>query len=559
MGAVDKVKQERILSRVLPDGMLETIRKGDTVVFAVYEREKGAAYEIDDFFPWLPCGDDIVTKRKGMLKVPDGWEEYGTPEELADEVLAFVRRYLDISELDEKICVYYILMTWLFGRQNEIPYLCFRGDYSAGKTRALKIVGMLCYHPILTSSVTTAALYYMADMYAPTLLMDEFNLQFSDNDSEIVRMLNSGYSADTCAIRIVGEGTKHPETYDVFCPKIIANKHPFDDPALESRCLIIDMYPTSRDDIPISLPSGYEDEMKELQRKLLQFRFDWYWALDWDASEKMNEPKMRKYPPRLRQIIAGFKGLFSILPNAEDEIDRYMESYDRQQLRQRESSNDGMIVYSLLLAIKEEETWVEDNKVSLSGDKVSLDDIWITSKTVADCYQRTYGDMISNQKVAVRLRGLKITTEAPAKHPIRNRAERRLLLKIEALQDLSERYLTPESREELVTRVTRVTRVTGPGGVVCNNFARQDYVNELQDPPLSYACKPCNACNWGENGGVSTNADEETVIFQCEECGKDEELVNIRELNGRELCPECYDKLHVAYLERKGAKVGGNV
>jgi len=394
-------------------------------------------------------------------------------------------------------------------------------------------------------------------MYSPTLLMDEFNLQFSDIDSEIVRMLNSGYSADTCAIRIVGEGTKHPETYDVFCPKIIANKHPFDDPALESRCLIVDMYPTSREDIPVSLPARYEEEMKALQRKLLKFRFDWYWDLDWDASEKMNEPKMRKYPPRLRQIIAGFKGLFSVLPDAEDEIDRYMESYDREQLRQREASQDGMIVYALMLAIKEEAEWVEANRIAFQGTEVTLDDIWITSKTVADCYTKTYGDMVSNQKVAVRLRGLKIGTEAPARHPIRRKAERRLLLKKEMVNDLVERYLTPESKEEVVTSVTRVTSITGPGVMVCNNFTRHDDVNCYKSAHPCISCKPCNTCNSDEEGGMSANADVEEErlelsYFICAECREECELTDLAEHMGREICIRCWNRL---YRESQGARV----
>lgn len=570
------IKYVHVLGHVNERFMLETVRADGGVMFAYhsFEHPEDETQYDTEFLDirtgeaFKPCDDNVVTKGKGMLKVPDGVEEYDCPEWLADEIRTFIHTYLDISELDERICTYYIMMTWLFGRQNEIPYLCFRGDYSSGKTRALKVVGHLCYHPILTSSVTTAALYYMADMYSPTLLMDEFNLKFSDIDADIVRMLNSGYSADTCAIRIVGEGTKHPETYDVFCPKIIANKMPFEDPALESRCLVIQMRPTSRDDIPASLPRAHEDEIRRLQRMLLKFRFDHYWSADWDASEKMNEPKMRKYPHRLRQIMAGFKGLFDILPDAERELDEYMEMYNKEQLRQRENSTTGMIVYALMRAIEENLGHLRTTQSTFVGQEFGLGDVWITSKRVADIYNESFNQNVSYMKVSSELRALGIVSSNQAKDPYSGKNMRRLLLENSTIADLMERYITPETREELVTVVTVVTAVTEGGVTMCNNFADKImYTNEdnggegnRAPPTVTSVTSVTSVTEDSSADAEQLHDDDEWRDVEDDGCAICGSRINSKhapwsEVHGGPLCPDCYMKRLNSYKE--GLSKGG--
>src|SRR5206468_5005008 len=69
-----------------------------------------------------------------VVLLPSEPEEYGTEDELIQEVQDFIHRYVDVSPLFEKIASYYVLLSWVYDAFNELPYLRFRGDYGSGKT-----------------------------------------------------------------------------------------------------------------------------------------------------------------------------------------------------------------------------------------------------------------------------------------------------------------------------------------------------------------------------------------------------------------------------------------
>lgn len=550
---VDKgTKYVHRLSHLADGIMYETvISEGSAVFVACRDGEEPVEVDFhgltefinDELVYLLPLSDPIVMGKNGkagMLKVSGPPVAYEDATVLAYMVRDFIHDYLDVSEINEWICTYYVLMTWLFGPQHEIPYLCFRGDYSAGKTRALKTVGHLCYHSILTSSITTAALYYMADMYSPTLLIDEFNLKFSDKDDDIVRMLNSGYSRDTCAIRMVGEGTKRPEAYDVFCPKIIANKTPFEDPALESRCLVIDMLPTERDDIPSSLPGEFFERQVRLRDMLLQFRFDWYWRLDWDASSKMNEPKMRKYPHRLRQVMAGFKGLFECIPWAEGYLDEYMASYNREQLRQRQDSKSGRIVYALL-------SLAASDLKGQYGLETGLEYVYITSSNIAEHYMSLFGEQVSAVQVGKEVRALKIDVELTRRN---GRVIRRLSLKHEALMALQERYILHEEWIYCATEATGATGATeavGPMGISKSGSVKG--VEEGAPPSVTNRYKCCTVTE------EDTLIDDEIQV-PCRGCEKVENVDDMARIGGYYYCFECAREKEAEFKKRQAGVKG---
>jgi hypothetical protein len=65
-----------------------------------------------------------------------------------------------------------------------------------------------------------------------------------------------------------------PRAYSVFGPKIIATRGPFEDRALESRCITEDLgLRPVRADIPVNLPKSFGSEAQELRNKLLLYRF----------------------------------------------------------------------------------------------------------------------------------------------------------------------------------------------------------------------------------------------------------------------------------------------
>src|SRR5207249_4898150 len=128
-----------------------------------------------------------------VVLLPSEPGEYGSEEELVREVQTFIHRYVDVSPLFEKIASYYVLLSWVYDAFNELPYLRFRGDYGSGKTRALFIVGSLCYKPIFASGASTVSpLFRILDSFRGTLIIDEGDFRFSDERAEIIKILNNG-------------------------------------------------------------------------------------------------------------------------------------------------------------------------------------------------------------------------------------------------------------------------------------------------------------------------------------------------------------------------------
>jgi len=215
--------------------------------------------------------------KNDVVLLPSEPEDYGSETRLLDDIQDFIHRYVDVTPLFEKIASYYVLLSWVYDRFNELPYLRLRGDPGSGKTRFLLTVGSLCYKPIFASGASTVSpLFRILDAFRGTLIIDEGDFRLSDERAEIVKILNNGNAKGFPVLRSEASktGEFNPRAYTVFGPKIVATRGFFEDQALESRCLTEAMGQTGlRDDVPINLPPEHKEEALRLRNKLLLFRF----------------------------------------------------------------------------------------------------------------------------------------------------------------------------------------------------------------------------------------------------------------------------------------------
>jgi hypothetical protein len=123
---------------------------------------------------------------------------------------------------------------------------------------------------------TVSPLFRIIDDCRGTLVIDEGDFRYSDARADIVKILNNGNAVGFPVLRSEATPTKefNPRAFVVFGPKIIATRHHFEDPALESRCIteVLSGIPP-RPDIPLSLPNSFQAEALELRNRLLSFRF----------------------------------------------------------------------------------------------------------------------------------------------------------------------------------------------------------------------------------------------------------------------------------------------
>ena len=282
--------------------------------FLQYYKEAGNAKAIS----WTEEGDvrilplDGEEVALGAVRLPSGITEYGDTLTLLREVESHIYRYLDVSDSFRKFASYYILLSWLYDRFNTLPYLRFIGDTGCGKSRALDVCGGLCYKATSASGcITPAPIYRMLKRWAGTIILDEADLQNSDEYHEVTKILNCGFERNRPVIRAVKDNPENLQILPTYGPKVFATRRRFKDTALEARCLTEIMQETTRQDIPATLNDAFYKEQGELRNKLLLFRFRNYDRVNADNRVML---ELKGIEPRLRQISACFASLFAGQP-----------------------------------------------------------------------------------------------------------------------------------------------------------------------------------------------------------------------------------------------------
>lgn len=356
-----------LVSAVLPGGglveMLHRVEERRTL-FCVFE--DGAWREESDLplngervVPYSP-GNNLL--RHDVVLFPSGPEEYGSEDRLLAEIQAFLHRYVDLSSLFERLATYYVLLSWVYDRFNELPYLRVRGDPGSGKTRFLQTVGSLCYKPIFASGASTVSpLFRILDAFQGSLVLDESDFRLSDERAEIVKILNNGNARGFPVLRseLVDKREFDPRAYAVFGPKLIATRGFFEDRALESRCLTEEMGRSSlRTDIPITLPESAKDEALALRNKLLLFRFRSHGRVA--AIPERVDPSIE---PRLNQV---FLPLLSVItdPRARAEVTDLARRMNREAITER-----GLDTEAQLLEV------IRDSWAEGTGPGVAIKDV----------------------------------------------------------------------------------------------------------------------------------------------------------------------------------------
>jgi len=217
----------------------------------------------------------------GAVLLPTEPVDYGSEEELIEEIRYFIHSYVQLDTNYEVIGTHYVVFTWLFDRFDEVAYLrFFAHDIRVGKSRALETIGSISYRPIfLAGASTSAALRRIVDSYRGTIVADEQDRKGAhDLTTDYIKILNQGFQRGRPVIVCnMGSDNREPQTFDVFGPKVVVTRRRFNDDALESRFLTIKMHPKTRTDLPLNLPrQEFDERALSLRNKLLKYRFDNY-------------------------------------------------------------------------------------------------------------------------------------------------------------------------------------------------------------------------------------------------------------------------------------------
>jgi len=279
---------------------------------------------------YLPLSSTNAVLEHNIVKLPSGTSKYSSINKLRSEIEEFIGRYVALSLGEVMITTIYVMLSWVFDRFNEVPYLRVRGDYGTGKTRFLRVVGSLCYKPITTSGASTVApLFHIIDKIGGTLVLDEADFRYSSETADMTKILNNGNAKGFPVLRCqkTSKGSFEPVAYQVYGPKIIASRGDYQDEALESRCITIDMKSIgTHSTIPVSLPEDFERLACQLRNKLLSYRLtegEKERVLDAQRSDLLGARSMQIYAPMLAVAVTD-EDRAVILAFAKDKQDQML-------------------------------------------------------------------------------------------------------------------------------------------------------------------------------------------------------------------------------------------
>jgi len=261
---------------------------------------------------YVPVRPSNNLLRHGALILPSEPAEYGDSEELLREIETYIRRYVALSDHAIALSTTYVLFSWVYDAFNELPYLRFRGDYGTGKTRALLVIGSLCYKAFFASGASTVSpIFHTLDSFKGTLIFDEADFRFTDEKAELVKILNNGNVKGFPVLRtqVTPQKEFDPRAFAIFGPKIVGMRRNYEDRALESRFLTVEMEPGHAAGVPINLPEEQKDEALRLRNKLLMYRLRNRLMVTLDPS--LADTSLE---PRMNQILLP---LLSVVPDQE--------------------------------------------------------------------------------------------------------------------------------------------------------------------------------------------------------------------------------------------------
>jgi putative DNA primase/helicase len=258
-------------------------------------------------------------KRAGEAEEPPlfaHWADQPWPEPVDGDalILALVRRvrsHVVMSAEAALTVALWIIFTWVHAEAAiHSPILIVTSpEAECGKTTLLSLIGFLVRRALQSVGISPAALYRSIEKWAPTLITDEADVAFVQND-DLRAVVNSGWTRGQGVLRC--EGDEHePRLFPTFCPKAIGLKGKKLPDTTASRAIIIELKRKLANEQIEDFRHTDDRGLQELRQQLLR------WSVD-------NASTLRNASPSLpdgfaNRVAANWHLLLAIAEAAGDE------------------------------------------------------------------------------------------------------------------------------------------------------------------------------------------------------------------------------------------------
>ena len=144
--------------------------------------------------------------KTGMFPEVIPWPDPVDGANLLDEIQAAIHRHIVCMKETAIAAALWIVLTWIIDHVQVAPLaLITAPEKRCGKTQLLSLIGRLCRRALVASNISPAATFRVIEAHSPTLLIDEADSFFKDNE-ELRGVINSGHTRQSAyVIRTVGD------------------------------------------------------------------------------------------------------------------------------------------------------------------------------------------------------------------------------------------------------------------------------------------------------------------------------------------------------------------
>ena len=235
---------------------------------------------------FVPIQKDIELLKH--VNFPKGAAVPRSARQLVADISYVLKATLELDDADRILVAFFILSTWFVDKFPSAPYLAFVGPPGSGKTTALQVLRLLCRRSLLTSDLSSAAFYRLCDLVSPTLLIDE--TATVSNKRELLHLLRAGSTQGLISLR-------KQSAHKMYGARVVAWLELPNDPALNSRCLVIPMKSSMEQRVLSPLDPRLVGFAQKIQKALLLHRLENYTNL-----KVRHFPEEFELQPRTRDL-----------------------------------------------------------------------------------------------------------------------------------------------------------------------------------------------------------------------------------------------------------------
>ena len=160
--------------------------------------------------------------------VVEPWHETVDPAELLDDIAGTIRRFVVCEDEVAQAVALWCAFSWFIDVVQVAPLAIITSpEKRCGKTLLLSIMGKISARAIMTSNITSAAMFRVIEIWRPTLLIDETDAMMNDNEA-LRGVIDSGHTRDSAfTMRNVGDDFV-PRLFSTWGAKVfsgIGTKH----------------------------------------------------------------------------------------------------------------------------------------------------------------------------------------------------------------------------------------------------------------------------------------------------------------------------------------------